>query len=83
MKDILKRLRERAGLPVREAAEHIGVTRATVYAWEAGEKQPDPPALRAAMDLYSASVEERDEVARLRAFGPDPTDDAPPAEAGA
>lgn len=73
MGQILQMLRERSGLSVRQAADGIGVTRATVYAWEAGQKQPDPPALRGAMDLYAATDDERAEVARLRAFGPDPS----------
>lgn len=71
MRQILRSLRERAGLSVPEAAEAIGVHKATIYAWEAGEKQPDPPALRKAMDAYGASDDERAEVARLKAFGPD------------
>ena len=71
MQTILQNLRKRAALTVREAAEALGVQRATVYAWEGGDKMPEPASLRAAMDLYSATPDERDEVARLRAFGPD------------
>ncbi len=74
MKDILRKLRERSGLSVPEAAEKLRVTRATVYAWEAGGKLPDPLNLRAAMELYGATPDECDKVAHLRAFGPD---DAP------
>ena len=77
MGTILNALRERRGLTVAEAAGWLGVTRATISTWEKEQKQPDPASLRAAMDLYRASDEERDEVARLRAFGPD----SPPAGA--
>jgi transcriptional regulator with XRE-family HTH domain len=81
MRELLRRLREQAGLTVPEAAERIGVHKATVYAWESEGKIPEPPQLRRAMDAYSASEEERAEVARLRAFGPDPetTGEEPPA----
>ena len=71
MQTILKKLRERASLTVREAAEALGVQRATVYAWEGGDKMPEPASLRAAMDLYGATPGERAAVAQLRAFGPD------------
>jgi len=77
MGTILRALRERRGLTVAGAAGWLGLTRATIYTWEKNEKLPDPTSLRAAMDLYGATDEERDEVARLRAFGPD----APPAGA--
>lgn len=75
---LLKQLRERAGLTVREAAERLGVQRATVYSWEAAEtnKTPEPAKLRAVMDLYGATNAERSEIARLRAFGPEPDDEA-------
>ena len=77
MGSILRALRERRGLTVAEAAGWLGLTRATIYTWEGDAKKPDPASLRAAMDLYGATAEERDEVARLRAFGPD----SPPAGA--
>ncbi len=76
---ILRNLRERARLSVVEAAGLIGVTRAAVYAWESGQKEPDKGSLLAACDVYNATEAERDELARLRAFGPTATDTAPAA----
>jgi DNA-binding XRE family transcriptional regulator len=67
--EILRTMRERAGLTVVQAAERIGVRRSTIYAWEGGAKIPTAPNLRTAMDAYGASAEERDRVARARAFG--------------
>lgn len=49
----------------------LGVVRGTVYAWEAGEKLPDPANLRALADAYDADDAQRADLARLRAFGPD------------
>jgi hypothetical protein len=51
----------------------IGITRATIYAGESGDKEPDKPALRSACDVYGATEEERDQLARLRAFGAEDT----------
>lgn len=79
MGSILRTLRERRGLGVADAAALIGVTRATVYAWEGGEKEPDKPALRSACDVYAATDDERAELARLRAFGPTSADVTPAA----
>lgn len=76
--DILRDLRERAGLTVIRAAEQIGVTRAAIYSWESGAKWPDQEPLRKAMDVYGASEAERAEVAKLRAFGPSDSSAAPP-----
>lgn len=73
MNEILKSLRERAGLTVQAAADKLGVHRATIYAWEGTDgKIPEPEKLRAAMDAYGATDEERAKIAALRAFGPDP-----------
>ena len=76
---LLKKLRERSGLTVQEAAEKIGVHRATLYTWE-----DDPPgrragaeALRSLLDLYRASQDERVSVALLFALNEAPQ----PAEA--
>jgi transcriptional regulator with XRE-family HTH domain len=69
---ILRALRESKGLTVQAAAEAIGVHRATIYAWEAGDKLPEPTPLARAVDLYEAPQEERDRIARLRAYGPLP-----------
>ncbi|MGK5532482.1 helix-turn-helix transcriptional regulator, partial [Streptomyces sp. URMC 129] len=38
-----KRLRTAAGLTQREVADRLGVTLATVAAWEAGRTSPRPP----------------------------------------
>jgi len=69
MSTLLRTLRLRAGLTVEEAATRIGVTRATVYAWEAGDKEPDKDSLRAAAAAYDATEEERVSLAIARAFG--------------
>lgn len=66
---ILRLLRESRGLTVQSAAEAIGVHRATIYAWEAGDKLPEPEPLSRAVDLYAASKEQRDQLAHLRAYG--------------
>lgn len=71
---ILQTLRERAALTVIEAAERIGVTRTIVYAWERGDKAPDPENLTKACDVYGASPGERMRLAHLRAFGSEPTE---------
>lgn len=77
MDRLLKALRERNGWSVVEAAERIGVTRATVYSWENGDKEPEKPALRSLCEAYGATDTEREELAKLRAFGADA--DLPPA----
>lgn len=79
MAAILRILRERRGLGVTEAAALIGITRATIYAWEGGAKEPDKQSLRNACDVYGATDEERAELARLRAFGPTFADVTPAA----
>jgi transcriptional regulator with XRE-family HTH domain len=68
---LLKRLRLRVPLNVEEAAEAIGVSPATVYAWEAlaPTRRASQEGLRALLDLYKASAEDRDAVARLFALG--------------
>jgi transcriptional regulator with XRE-family HTH domain len=69
--DILRTLRKRKGYTVQQAADLIGVTRVTLHTWEGGQKAPKAPALQKAMEVYGATEDERAEVARLRAFGPD------------
>jgi transcriptional regulator with XRE-family HTH domain len=76
MAQLLRTLRQRAGLTVEEAAARIGVTRATVYAWEAGDKEPDKDSLRAAATAYDATEDERVRLAVARAFGVDAADAA-------
>lgn len=76
---ILKALRSRSGLTAIEAAERIGVTRAMIYCWESGDKEPGRPSLLAACDVYGATEAERAELARLRAFGPTSADVTPAA----
>lgn len=72
LQTLLRSLREARGLKVADVADKLGVVRGTIYAWEAGEKLPDPVNLRALADVYEATETERADLARLRAFGPDP-----------
>lgn len=54
--EVARDLREGAGLKPDEVADHLGVHRATVFAWEAGRD----PQLRHAMalaDLYGVSID--------------------------
>lgn len=69
---ILTALRSRAGFSVSRAASKIGVCRGAVYAWEQGQRRPQPELLRRALDLYEATEDERCQVAHLYALGPDP-----------
>lgn len=73
MGTFLRHLRTRAGLDVDAAAERLGVARATVYAWEAGDKEPGKENLSALMDLYAATADERVQAAVYRAYGVEPT----------
>lgn len=76
---LLSRLRLRASLSAKAAADAIGVVVQTVYYWESGEKEPDKDSLRKLCDVYGATEAERAELARLRAFGPTTADTAPAA----
>lgn len=72
MSELLRTLRIRAGFTsVAAAAAAIGVERATVYAWEAGSKEPDKANLRTLAEVYGATDADRAELARHRAFGSD------------
>lgn len=73
MAPLLRSLRQRAGLSVVEAAARIGVTRATVYAWESGDKEPEKDNLSALARVYEATEEERVRLAIARAYGIEPT----------
>lgn len=69
MHAILKGLRERTGLSVKEAALQLKVHPATIYYWESGKKIPDRETLGVALDLYKATPKERADIAHLLAFG--------------
>lgn len=73
MHELLKTYRESAGLTVIQAAEKIGVTRASVYDWEAGRKMPEPANMRAIADAYSLGSDQCAKLAALRTFGVEAT----------
>lgn len=53
-----KRLREaRKRRPLEEVGQHVGVTRQTVWQWEAGKAYPGPERLLLIADLYGVSVD--------------------------
>ena len=39
-------------VPVTEVAQHLGVTRATVYSWFVGKSEPKDPAVRHRVEQY-------------------------------
>jgi len=66
---LIRELREGAGKSRDDVQQALGVSRATVYAWEA-ESNPIPPSaenLHAFLELVGASGDKRLEVWRLRA----------------
>lgn len=52
----LKDAREKSGVGVQEAAEHLGVSRQTIWAWEGGEGEPDGTDLASLADFYGAAL---------------------------
>jgi predicted transcriptional regulator len=64
----LKRLRARGDRDVVAVAEHLGVSRAAVYMWEADDRRPEPEQLGRLLDLYVATDVERLEAWRLRSL---------------
>jgi len=68
---LLRSLRERQRLRVADVSALLDCSTASIYAWEAGEKEPGPAHLSALANAYNASKKDRAELARLKAFGPD------------
>jgi transcriptional regulator with XRE-family HTH domain len=58
-------LRDGAGKTAAEAAEEIRASPATVSRYESGHVLPVWPTVRAFLDFYKASAQDRDEAARL------------------
>ena len=52
----LKAFRKAAGISAQDAAEAIGTTEHTVYAWESGHNQPDAATFLALCNLYHADI---------------------------
>lgn len=77
----IKTLREDAGLKVANVVERLGVARASVYAWEAGDHQPEPGTLLDLLDLYRPS--DADQLVVWRLFGGATAQDAPAVEVAA
>lgn len=73
MSALLYELRTRAGLRAEEAAAAVGVHPATVWAWEAGKREPDKAVLRRVIETYNPSPDERARLIELRALGPETT----------
>ena len=63
---LLAALRGRANMTLNDVQAGLGVSRATVYAWETPAVRPRPEHLQALLDLYGATDEERLEAWRLR-----------------
>lgn len=57
LNDRLRTLRSRMGLYQKELAEHIGVARSTVAAWEVGTKRPEGRTLELLADFFGVSVD--------------------------
>ena len=53
----LKAARELKNLSGQVVADHLGVKKATISAWESGRNMPNPFALRAMAKLYGQSVD--------------------------
>lgn len=53
-----KRLREQAGLSVKQVMDAMGVSDATVYFWETGVTNPAIGKLPALAKLYGCTVDE-------------------------
>ncbi|WP_329091311.1 MULTISPECIES: helix-turn-helix domain-containing protein [unclassified Streptosporangium] len=61
----LRELREAAGLSPMEAAELTGLDRATLFRIEGAKVRPQGRSLRALLDAYNASAEDRAELSAL------------------
>jgi transcriptional regulator with XRE-family HTH domain len=72
----LRRLRFRAGMSMRELAEHAQVSLATMKRWEAGdvERPPNAASLRAVADALCVPVEDVGRVLRRTSPAPPPTE---------
>jgi len=68
---LLRSLRERQRLRVADVSALLDCSTASIYAWEAGDKEPGPAHLSALANAYCATKKDRAELARLKAFGPD------------
>ncbi|WP_418253844.1 helix-turn-helix domain-containing protein [Gemmiger formicilis] len=53
-----KRLREKAGITVKQVMEALGVSDATVYFWETGVNNPKASKLPALAKLYGCTVDD-------------------------
>lgn len=65
--DRIRELREGRALTARVVAERLGIARATLYAWEAGDHQPDAAPLAALIALYGCDEATELRLWRLRA----------------
>lgn len=54
--DILRQLRQKAGLTQEELAQTLFVTRQAFSRWEAGETTPNPETLKALSSLFQVSI---------------------------
>src|SRR5690606_39101118 len=61
----LRALRERSGLTLEAAAQRAEVTKSSLSRFENGHSAPKIHTLRALMDLYNASEEQREELEQL------------------
>lgn len=52
----MKSARERAGRTMQETADYMGVTRQTVYLWDAGRNMPEASKLLKLAKFYKCSV---------------------------
>jgi len=52
----LRVLRLKAGLSQHEAAEHVGVSRQTIHAWEDGDVSPSLETTRKLLGLFRAEI---------------------------
>lgn len=65
--DLLRDLRTRAGLAVRDVQRALGVSRATAYHWEGPDSRPTVEHLHQLLDLFGASDGEKLLAWELRA----------------
>ena len=54
----LHRLRREKGLTLAQVAEHLGVSKPTVWAWEKGKARPLPDRLDAIADVLGVAIDE-------------------------
>lgn len=62
---VLRSIRDRSGVSVREAAAALGVTPAAVYAWEASTRRMSVETIQALLAFYGAAPEDREAVGRM------------------